>query len=120
MPTRTEYGKIVPYTTKDGSVIRELMHPGIHGSKEQSLAEALVPPDTSTLRHRHLRSEELYHVVSGAGAMVLGDEEFIIKPRDTVCIPPGTPHMLRNTGQVPLKVLCCCSPPYSHTDTELL
>jgi mannose-6-phosphate isomerase-like protein (cupin superfamily) len=35
-------------------------------------------------------------------------------------IPPGTPHKLRNTGAEPLKLLCCCAPPYSHEDTFML
>jgi mannose-6-phosphate isomerase-like protein (cupin superfamily) len=39
---------------------------------------------------------------------------------DTVYIPPGTPHKIRNTGDIPLKILCCSSPAYSHEDTELL
>ena len=56
MLIKTEYSKIQPYATKDGSIIRELMHPNVH----------------------------------------------------------------ENTGTVPLKILCCCAPPYSHDDTELL
>ena len=39
---------------------------------------------------------------------------------DTVVIPPDTRHKLRNTGSEPLKLLCCCSPPYSHEDTVLV
>jgi mannose-6-phosphate isomerase-like protein (cupin superfamily) len=52
--------------------------------------------------------------------MTLGTEEFDIAGGDTVCIPPGTPHALRNTGTAPLVVLCACTPAYSHADTELL
>ena len=39
---------------------------------------------------------------------------------DTLCIKPGTPHHIKNTGTTPLHILCMCSPPYSHEDTELL
>jgi mannose-6-phosphate isomerase-like protein (cupin superfamily) len=39
---------------------------------------------------------------------------------DTVCIPPGTPHCVENTGTEPLRILCACAPPYAHDDTELL
>jgi mannose-6-phosphate isomerase-like protein (cupin superfamily) len=52
--------------------------------------------------------------------MTLGDETFDVKVGDTVCIPPGTPHQLNNTGDIALKLLCCCSPAYSDDDTELL
>jgi len=47
MVIKTEYNKIVSYTTKDGALIRELMHPDIHGNSKQSLAEAIIPPPLS-------------------------------------------------------------------------
>lgn len=117
---KTEYGKIQPYTSKDGSIIRELMHPIAHGNTEQSLAEAIVPVGSSTLLHRHLQTEEIYHITEGSGLMILGDDKFEVTVGDSICIPPGTSHQIRNTGTVNLKILCCCAPPYSHDDTELL
>jgi len=51
--------------------------------------------------------------------MRLGAEEAPVGAGDAVVIPPGTRHKLWNTGDVPLKLLCCCSPPYSHDDTFL-
>jgi len=117
---RTHYRNIPAYITKDGSEIRELMHPAEHGNANQSLAEAIVPVGEQTRLHRHLRSEELYHVTAGQGLMVLGEERFAIGPGDTIAIPPGTPHAVENTGDEPLRILCCCAPPYSHDDTELL
>jgi mannose-6-phosphate isomerase-like protein (cupin superfamily) len=52
--------------------------------------------------------------------MTLGERVFEVHAGDTVCIPPGTPHRIRNTGAGSLRILCCCSPAYSHEDTELL
>ena len=46
---RQPYDSVVPYITKDGSEIRELMHPAVHGNQNQSLAEAMVPPGARTL-----------------------------------------------------------------------
>ncbi|MCK7497298.1 MAG: cupin domain-containing protein [Comamonadaceae bacterium] len=117
---KTVYRDIVPFPTKDGSTIRELMHPDTHGNRRQSLAEAVVTPGATTRLHHHRRSEELYHVTAGTGRMTLGAETFEVAPGDTVCIPPGTPHCIENTGAGPLHILCACSPPYSHDDTELL
>jgi mannose-6-phosphate isomerase-like protein (cupin superfamily) len=117
---KTEYEKIQPFTTKDGSLVRELMHPGLHGNRQQSLAEALVPVGTETIMHRHLVSEEIYHVTEGVGEMTLGQAQFVVRRRDTVCILPGMAHMVKNTGTIPLRILCCCSPAYSHEDTELV
>lgn len=108
------------YLTKDGSEIRELMHPAVHGNRNQSLAEATIPPGTRTVLHQHAVTEELYHVTQGQGLMTLGEESFAVVVGDTVLIAPGTPHCIEATGSEPLKILCCCSPAYSHDDTELL
>lgn len=117
---KTRYAAIMPYVTKDGSEIRELMHPLVHGNEKQSLAEATVAPGGRTLLHRHRSTEEIYHVTGGAGIMTLGGETFAIAAGDTVMIVPGTPHCLCNDGTEPLHVLCACAPAYSHADTELL
>jgi mannose-6-phosphate isomerase-like protein (cupin superfamily) len=52
--------------------------------------------------------------------MTLGDTCFTVGVGDTVLIAPGMPHSIEATGAEPLRILCCCSPPYSHEDTELL
>ena len=117
---RTRYDDIPAYKTLDGSEIRELMHPAVHGNAQQSLAEALIAPGAATLRHCHRRSEELYHVTAGEGWMTLGEARFSIAPGDTVLIPPGTPHCVEAATSGPLHLLCCCSPAYRHEDTELL
>lgn len=116
----THRDDIVPYLTKDGSAIRELMHPAHHGNRAQSLAEATVPAGGRTLKHRHRTSEELYCFLSGRGWMTLEDQRFAVTPGDTVAILPGMAHALEAAPEAPLVLLCCCSPPYDHEDTELL
>ena len=118
--TVTHYTRIKPFITKDGSVIRELMHPQYDGSRNQSLAEATVEPGQCTQLHKHHTSEELYYIISGEGRMRLDRAQFEVKVGDAVCIPPGTPHNIENTGSQSLVILCCCAPAYSHEDTELL
>ena len=113
------YATVASYITKDGSEIRELMHPAVHGNQKQSLAEAIVPVGCKTLSHKHLLTEELYHITQGHGIMRLGESSFTIGPGDTICIVPGTVHSLENLGSEPLVLLCCCSPAYAHDDTIL-
>lgn len=117
---QTRYPDVPAYVTRDGSTIRELMHPALHGNRLQSLAEATVDAGSRTQLHRHALTEELYHVTAGSGIMTLGDSLLKVGVGDTVLIPPGTPHRIEATGAEPLRILCCCSPPYSHEDTELL
>lgn len=117
---RSRYGEVTSFTTKDGSSIRELMHPSVHGNINQSFAEATVQPGQTTQLHRHRTSEEIYHVTAGEGVMTLAAETFPIAVGDTVLIPPGTPHCVENTGKGVLTILCACSPAYSHDDTDIL
>lgn len=114
------YASVVPYITKDGSEIRELMHPTAHGNKNQSLAEAKVPVGGKTLLHLHIQTEELYHITQGKGILTLGSSALQVKAGDTLLIAPGTPHCIENTGEAPLFMLCCCSPAYAHEDTHLI
>jgi mannose-6-phosphate isomerase-like protein (cupin superfamily) len=110
-----------PFTTKDGSTIREVAGPVSLPTDNQSLAEATVPPGGATTAHVHRISEELYYFTSGSGRIRLGDEELEVRPGDCVVIPPGTPHKLFNASDSDdLVLLCCCAPPYSDADTELL
>ena len=119
-PMLTKYNDIKPFITKDGSTIRELMHPDQHANKNQSLAEAEIPAGVKTELHLHRSSEEIYYVVQGSGMMTLGMKIFEIVVGDSILIPPLTAHCVENTGEGDLRILCACSPAYSHTDTELL
>ena len=105
-------GKVEPFMTKDGSTIRELHH-----TPAQSLAEATLEPDQATERHYHRATEEIYFVLKGSGAMEVDADRRDVRPGDAVLIPPGAWHTLENTGTSELRILCCCSPPYSHEDT---
>lgn len=118
--TQTRYQDIPAYTTKDGSEIRELMHPDVHGPGRQSLAEARLPTGGASIPHRHPQTEEIYHFTAGSGRMRLGEERLFVVAGDTVRIPPGVAHQVENSGPDVLVFLCCCSPAYSHEDTELL
>ena len=117
---KTQHADIKTYETKDGSLIRELLHPSKDKIRNQSLAEATIPANTKTLLHLHRHSEEIYHITSGRGLMTLAEKSFEVAPGDSICIPPGTPHCIKNRNNSPLVILCCCAPAYSHGDTELL
>jgi mannose-6-phosphate isomerase-like protein (cupin superfamily) len=99
-----------PFTTKDGSTIRELHH-----TEAQSLAEASLPMGGATQRHYHGASEEIYFVLEGEGELEINGERGHVRPGDAALIPAGAWHEIVATS--PLRFLCCCAPPYSHDDT---
>lgn len=116
---KTSRHQISAYRTKDGSEIRELLHPEQHGGKNQSLAEATVLSGQTTQKHFHKQTEEIYFILEGSGQMFLGDEVFEVRAGDSVLINPGTTHCIQNNAPEILRFLCCCSPAYQHNDTFL-
>src|SRR3954447_25096674 len=101
------------FTTLDGSTIREIVGPAWTPARNQSLAEATVPPGRATIAHLHRRAEELYYFTAGRGRLRVGDEEREVGPGACVVIPPGPAHRLGNMGDAPLVLLCCCAPAYT-------
>jgi len=110
---------VEPFTTMDGSQIRELAGRAIGTTLNQSLAEATVPAGGETVEHYHREAEELYFFTHGRGRMRLAKVECEVKPGDVVVIAPGMRHKLWAGPEEPLRLLCCCAPAYSHEDTFL-
>jgi mannose-6-phosphate isomerase-like protein (cupin superfamily) len=107
------------FVTLDGSTIRELAGAVSIPTEKQSLAEATVPVGRATDEHYHVESEELYFFLSGTGRLRVADEHREVRAGECVVIPPGAVHKLINTGEVPIRLLCCCAPAYSDADTVL-
>ena len=108
-----------PFTTKDGSEIRELLAHRNSAIRHQSLAEARLPVGGATQEHFHPRAEEIYYITHGTGKIRIGNETRDVKVGDAIAIPPGQKHKLWNTGDEALRLLCCCAPAYEHSDTVI-
>lgn len=100
-----------PFTTKDGSTIRELHH-----TAAQSLAEASLEPGQGTRRHYHALSEEIYLITAGGGRLEIDGDVRKVAAGDAALIPPGAWHELV-AGADGVRLLCMCAPPYSDEDT---
>ena len=107
------YRTLEPFTTKDGSTIREFVH-----SPAQSLAEATLEPGQSTMRHYHALSEEIYLLTGGGGTMEVDGESREVAEGDAILIPPGAWHELK-AGTEGVRLLCqppgCGLPPVPPT-----
>jgi mannose-6-phosphate isomerase-like protein (cupin superfamily) len=108
------------FTTLDGSEIRELLSHRNSVIRNQSLAEARLPPGQATTPHYHPRCEEIYYIVSGSGQMRIDHEAQDVGRGDAIAIPPGAVHQNVNTGNGDLRLLCCCAPAYENSDTVLV
>jgi mannose-6-phosphate isomerase-like protein (cupin superfamily) len=105
-----------PFTTADGSTIRELLGLPTAAVVNQSLAEAALAPGQFTRRHYHREAEEVYFVLEGEGEMEVDGERADVGVGDAVLIPPGSWHQIR-AAAAGLRFLCSCAPPYRHEDT---
>jgi mannose-6-phosphate isomerase-like protein (cupin superfamily) len=56
--------------------------------------------------HQHSDCEECIYVLSGEGTTIADSGECTLRAGDTLLIPPGEKHVTRNTGKVPLLLLC--------------
>jgi mannose-6-phosphate isomerase-like protein (cupin superfamily) len=106
-----------PFTTKDGSTIRSLLDLSNAPVQNQSLAEATLPAGSATERHYHRLSEEFYFILEGNGEMEIDGQSQAVAPGNAILIPPGAWHQITAAATAPLRLLCCCAPPYSHDDT---
>jgi len=106
-----------PYVTLDGSLITELVRPEREGSRNVSVAEAVLQPGQSTRPHLHRESDEVYYVLSGKGVVTLEANSLTIEPGSCLLIPARRVHSVRCVGSEPLTILCLCAPPYTHEQT---
>jgi quercetin dioxygenase-like cupin family protein len=111
MELRNRDRDATPFTTKDGSTVREYLH-----TAAQSLAEASLVGHAATRSHYHAKSEEIYLVLEGGGELEVHEEVRAVSAGDAILIPPGSPHRLTAGGDG-IRILCCCVPPYSDDDT---
>lgn len=93
-----------------GRVSNEIVS-GVHGgSKAVTLRlveiPVAVPGEPQRGRHCHDGHEECMYVLSGEGSTSSGGQQCKLEAGDTILIPPGEMHVTRNSGTVPLVMLC--------------
>jgi len=93
---------------RDRSVLRDtyfLVDPADSPSQRLTMGYTTIYPTGTTTGHTHDDMEEVYFVISGEGIMVVGEDEFEIKPGDGLYVPPGVFHTTYQRGNLPLTVL---------------
>ena len=67
---------------------------------------AVKPGDALRAAHQHSEFEECIYTLSGQGTTFADSGEYEMRPGDTLLMPEGEKHVTRNTGSVPLILLC--------------
>lgn len=75
------------------------------------LISTIYPRGGKTAVHEHKNSGELMYITSGHGEAVLGNERFAVEPDMVFYAPPGVKHMVLNTSDETMKIICVFIPP---------
>ncbi len=67
-------------------------------------------------KHKHILHSEHVYILEGEGEMLLGDKSFKVKKGDMIFIPKNTPHSLKVTSAIPMKVLSVQAPMFDGKD----
>jgi len=88
-----------------------LVNPQSHATKRFDFRISIYQPKGYAATHSHKIQEQIYHIIKGEGLMELDDSRYVVRPQDTVFIPPGRSHAIYNTGLEDLVFLVITSPP---------
>jgi mannose-6-phosphate isomerase-like protein (cupin superfamily) len=95
---------------------------GAMGASNASLrlVEIPVPRDGEAPRgpHVHHGFEECMYVLAGEGSTLTAGGAHPVRQGDTILVPADEPHVTRNTGTVPLVLLCFFPTPDVAKSTE--
>ena len=102
--------------------VEELALPGRHlrwlvnaeNLKPNHLSVCLIrvaPGEAVKPAHSHPTGEECIYIIHGSGRVMVNGEVDAVKEGTAVLFPQGSVHILQNTGDVEMKVVCFFAPP---------
>ena len=97
-----------------GRHLRWVVAPGrIEAQQCSACVIRVAPGDKVRPAHSHPNGEEVIHIMSGSGRVLVSGEVAAIQKGSTVLFPQGAVHMLHNTSAEEMKVVCFFAPPTS-------
>ncbi|MFH0987136.1 MAG: cupin domain-containing protein [Candidatus Micrarchaeota archaeon] len=115
MPEKIVVKKLPTVYNVCNQILREVCK-----SADASIAHVEMPLKNKSLLHKHGKFTEIYYILQGEGILSVGGEKFDVAEETLVEIPPGFPHMLENTGKIPLKHLVISVPAFDPNDVIML
>ena len=70
----------------------------------------IKPGNTVKPAHSHKNHEELVYILSGSGKAYIDGTVYAIEAGTAILFSQGSIHMLRNSGEVDMKVACFFTP----------
>jgi quercetin dioxygenase-like cupin family protein len=78
--------------------------------------EVITPPGLGLPPHVHEWEDELIYMVEGELEIMLGDQQFVVRPGDHVFFPRYVPHAFQNAGSKASKAIFTVVPGGSFDD----
>jgi len=75
-----------------------------------SVIQERIPPGAGEISHFHHRARQLFFVLSGELQIQLGELRLHLSPGDSLEVPPGAHHRVRNEGSVDATFLVVSAP----------
>ena len=101
----------VPEVEHPGRFMRWLANEDSLRAKNLSVCVIRVMPgETVRPAHSHPNSEELIYIITGSGKVMIENEVGEVKAGSAILFEQGKIHMLKNSGDVEMKVICFFAP----------
>ena len=71
------------------------------------VSKTILHPTKETTGHKHEDQEEVYHFISGEGQIRIDKSVWFVGPGDTVLIPDGAFHQVKNDSETEDLVFIC-------------
>ena len=75
-----------------------------------TLMETVTPPGMGPPSHVHHREEETFCIIKGDLEFTIRGQTIRPKPGDMLIAPKDVPHVFRNIGKTPARLLVVCRP----------
>lgn len=109
----TQSKEVSPVHRRGGQSSYLLLTKGQFKSENLAITWVDCPPGSQQGLHRHDTEEQVYVIVRGRGAMIVGDEELEVSEGTLVFVPPGSDHAIRNMSAEMMSYVSATSPPFS-------
>ncbi len=70
----------------------------------------VMPGETVRPAHSHPAGEELIYIITGSGKVMIEGEVGDVRAGSAILFEQGKVHMLRNTSDIEMKVICFFAP----------
>ena len=105
------------FVRPEGIVSYLLASPRTSGSQHLTTSLVELQPGGEQRIHSH-HPEQIYFILEGRGTMTVGDEMERVGVGDCVFIPSGSPHGLKNDGEVALRYFTAAAPSFEPKELE--